>query len=765
MKSKRIIFLKREICIVLGLSLMLMSCQSLEKGNAETSSTNTMQSTEDATKEYSVSYQNITLNADTYPIWFGQASDTFFTVYWRIANTGERNWFLGIQEWNQLKSTESAPMREVEIDIGQGNEIISFFLGYEETPFLLIGLNEEESYLLMELDINGNKVKEIDITEAYQQWMNSKRNAGKDIIIATIAQDGEGRFYFGDFLSAHEILIIQQDGSFQKDISVMEQELTTMVASGDGTIYCVGKKEGEDALFQIKEDKVQLIQKLPDSKGNAMLSKDGNGNILYGYDEGVCKYLVDSAEMVNLLVWKTCGLTVQGVNTFFSDGAGNIFVIQTAANMGNGLPIVFLTQEEEDTKKEKQEISLACYFTGDSLDKMIGMFNAENKDYRVIVKEYDWDDTQRLQIELTTGKGPDLISMDMINVDDYVQKGILEDLTSYLEDSSILSKDMLLSKVLELYTIDGTLACIPPSFGIKTVMGRESELSGIDKWTIDEFLTYVDAHRGATVFEGNTFGQTREALVLVVWQSQPERWVDWEAREAKFDSEDFIELIEYAAGYEAKYDEDKSVTINKIRDGRVIFHDSTISDMENYLYSKGIYEGDMRVIGYPSWDGISRHGLGEINAFGINASSANKQGAWEFIEYMVASQTGRPRETRSDFASGFPTLKTAFEKMLEIWSTPNMVKGEDGIEREEPIGSKNVSRNNETVKIRYYAASDEDIEFVRELINGMFYVQRGRSVIDDILFEELSVCFNGQRSPEETAKIIQNRAQLYLHEQ
>ncbi len=491
---------------------------------------------------------------------------------------------------------------------------------------------------------------------------------------------------------------------------------------------------------------------------------DSDGNILYGYNEGVCKYLVDSAEMVNLLVWKACGLTVGEVKTFFSDGAGNIFVIQKANNMGNGLPIVFLTQEEEEMKKEKQEIVLACYSTSDRVDKMIGMFNTENKDYRVIVNKYDWDDAKRLQIELTTGNGPDLISMDMINADDYVQKGILEDLTPYLEDSSILSKDKLLSKVLELCTIDGTLTCIPPSFGIRTVMGRESELSGIDKWTIDEFLMYVDAHRGATVFEGATFGQTREALVLVIWQSQPERWVDWEAREAKFDSEEFIELIEYAAGYETKYDEDKSVIVNKIRDGKVIFFDKTISGMESYLYSKGIYEGDMRVIGYPSWDGISRHGLSEENAFGINASSANKQGAWEFIEYMVASHTGRPREYSQVADSGFPTLKTSFEVMLEIWSTPNMVKGEDGIEREEPIGLLNISRNNETAKISYYAASDEDIEFVRELINDISYVLRGRSVIDDILFEELSVCFNGQRSPEETAKIIQNRVQLYLHE-
>lgn len=764
MNSKKNRILKMRICIVLGLSLILTSCQSLEKGNSETSSTNTMQSTEDAVKEYSAAYQNISLNANTYPLWFGQASDTFFLVYSRAANTGERNWFLGIQEWNQLKSTESVTMREVKIEIEQESWIINSFLGYEETFFLLTGSNEGESYLLIEFDINGNRVKEIDITEAYQQWMNSTRNAGKDISIAAIAQDGEGRFYFGDFQSAHGILMIQQDGSFQKDIPVMEQEMTAMVAGGDGTIYCLGKNEGEDALFQIKEDKVQLIQKLPDSKGNAMLSRDGEGNILYGYDEGVCKYLVDSAEIVKLLVWNTYGLTVREVKTLFGDGTGDLFVIQKTTNMENGLPIVFLTQEE--MKKEKQEIVLACFYTSDSLDKMIGKFNVENKDYHITVEKYDWGDSERLQIELATGKGPDLIAMDMINADDYVQKGILEDLTSYLEDSTILSKDMLHSKVLELCTVDGTLTCIPPYFGITTVMGRGSELSDIDKWTIDEFLMYVDAHRGATVFEGNTYGQTREALVLTVWQSQPERWVDWEARAAKFDSEDFIELIEYATGYEAKYDEDNSNTINKIRDGRVIFYDGTIWGMESYLYCKGIYEGDMKVIGYPSWDGRSRHGFVGINAFGINASSLSKQGAWEFIEYMVVSQTGRPRENRqSDFALGFPTLKLAFEEMLEIWSTPNMVQGDDGIEREESIGSKTINRNNETIKISYYAASDEDIEFVRELIDGMSYVGRGYSVIDDILFEELSVCFNGQRLPEETAKIIQNRVQLYLDEQ
>ena len=93
--------------------------------------------------------------------------------------------------------------------------------------------------------------------------------------------------------------------------------------------------------------------------------------------------------MVNLLVWKTYVLTVGEVKTFFGDGAENMFVIQKATNMENGLPIVFLTQEEEETKKEKQEIVLAYFSTSDLLDKMIGKFNIENKDYRVIVNEYD----------------------------------------------------------------------------------------------------------------------------------------------------------------------------------------------------------------------------------------------------------------------------------------------------------------------------------------------------------------------------------------
>ena len=66
------------------------------------------------------------------------------------------------------------------------------------------------------------------------------------------------------------------------------------------------------------------------------------------------------------------------------------------------------------------------------------------------------------------------------------------------------------------------------------------------------------------------------------------------------------------------------------------------------------------------------------------------------------------------------------------------------------------------VPLREYTVEDE--EALWEIIEGLQH----KSVKDELLLkivgEEAQFYFNGQKSAEETAKVIQNRVQLYLWE-
>lgn len=62
------------------------------------------------------------------------------------------------------------------------------------------------------------------------------------------------------------------------------------------------------------------------------------------------------------------------------------------------------------------------------------------------------------------------------------------------------------------------------------------------------------------------------------------------------------------------------------------------------------------------------------------------------------------------------------------------------------------------------AATDEDIQQFRQLLENAVIRDGELGLVNEILSEELDICFSGGRSVEETAEVIQSRVQLYLDE-
>ena len=124
------------------------------------------------------------------------------------------------------------------------------------------------------------------------------------------------------------------------------------------------------------------------------------------------------------------------------------------------------------------------------------------------------------------------------------------------------------------------------------------------------------------------------------------------------------------------------------------------------------------------------------------SDSEQKEGAWTFIEYMLSEEE---QSWYGQEVSAFPVRKSA----LDVYLT------------------KPYSRIDKMID----EISSEKVEEVKELaleIEKMFpylYLsQRSSSTIADIVIEEVQAYFAGDKTVEETAAIIQNRAQLYIDE-
>jgi ABC-type glycerol-3-phosphate transport system substrate-binding protein len=138
------------------------------------------------------------------------------------------------------------------------------------------------------------------------------------------------------------------------------------------------------------------------------------------------------------------------------------------------------------------------------------------------------------------------------------------------------------------------------------------------------------------------------------------------------------------------------------------------------------------------------------NAFQINSSLAitsnsnNKEGAWEFIRTMLT------KDWQLDSVWGFPTNKAAFYTLVEEAMT----------EPEYPdiwyIGGEEVVMG---------AVTQEQVDQVIELIESVNNIASWDTALMNIIMEGAQDFFSGRSTAQEAARVVQNRANIYISEQ
>ncbi len=389
----------------------------------------------------------------------------------------------------------------------------------------------------------------------------------------------------------------------------------------------------------------------------------------------------------------------------------------------------------ESAIDKKQDVILAGDPTDIQLKKTVDCFNINNSIYNVVIEEYEHE---RLLVEISYGKGPDLIDNNWIDFEAAVRNELLEDLSVYLANSECLSKGMLFENILEAFTIDDVLTCIPPSFAIDGVYGRTSEFSNFDSWGMEEFLPYINENQGCSIMEGSNFGQSQQYIVMLSYWFEEDRWIDYANRKSNFNSPEFKALLEFTLNYDARHDATilEETTEERWKSEKILFLNNVLVNISDYYTLKELMGEDMHVVGYPSLS--DEHALGAIGyrGFGINSNSKVKEGAWEFIEFQISNQEG---SLKSD--GGIPVRKSAYQEMLDEYREYRQ------------------KQTDKEVKL-----DDLEKEF-EQLIQKISFGRTGYSAIETILVEELTTLFQEGKTVDEVADVIHNRVQLYLDEQ
>ena len=220
-------------------------------------------------------------------------------------------------------------------------------------------------------------------------------------------------------------------------------------------------------------------------------------------------------------------------------------------------------------------------------------------------------------------------------------------------------------------------------------------------------------------------------------------------RELNVDGEEFRRILEACGRWETYTERNEAgqQVDGSGKNGEWIFDTVTIASPRDIVWRQtgGIgeqyeYYGEdylATLAGYPGWKG-GEYALQADSVFAVGSASAHKEGAWDFLEYILSEEA----QARLGQMQGiFPVRKDSFREYLEDdYTDPDY---------SEPV-----------------TATEAEIRRVEEMAEAAVLDDYGVAFdpVWGIVSEEAGMYFSGDAALDATVKKIQTRVQLYLDE-
>lgn len=538
--------------------------------------------------------------------------------------------------------------------------------------------------------------------------------SGVDVLYFQV--DGEGRPGF----------LVRNDSEIQlQELDVAEKKLMEPVKLG--TAYdCFGMEDGN----------------IPEH-----FTFTGRG-WLYCRDNRMYEFRYDTQKRTEVFDLASYGLLSADI-VFLGKGEGRIEIIDRDGESG-ALELAVLTPGSTD----KTIVTLGVTMTAQDLEKAVVQFNRDSAGYMVQIVDYysregNYEDAaEKLKLDVVTGKAPDIIGVSGIDYRVFSGKGVLADLYEFMEEDGAVSKSMLVQPVLKACEEQGSLYSIAPSFQLYSMWGYADVTGGKSGVTFSELLRLLEGS-GKDLNAVGGFSADEPVLTTLCCAAMDE-FVDWDTGRCEFDGDYFKEVLSFAGNYDPDFGDVGH--LQGIRERKQVLTVGIFSSVADYQMEKEKYGGSLGVIGFPTVKGSGTAVDFRGSAVAVNARSANQAGAWEFVKfYLLQGYDGQ----------GFPMVQERFDEVMEAAMQEDYTDSEGGTGQEklpkEYYGGPDGS-------IAVYAATREEVNAVRELVESVQNRYEMHPVIQNIINEEAQAYFSGQVDLDRTVDKIQNRVSLLLQE-
>ena len=680
--------------------------------------------------------------------------------------------------------------RQVIYDLS-GNKIIDLDSSQNETQISMTADKEGNLYQL---------AAHLDSSLAYHIELDKMEN-GEWVKMFALPELDQAMTYDGELQALDNgsfmismsgaMSIFNGEGKKLCTVSDLGRSITSRVFTVGGKNYVLTRNntlEG-DADPQLKELDLATGKLGPGrdaskltASGSIMTAEDG---IYVSSYSKVLKYDLEKDSLDVLFDWNDTDIDMGPMNNafFLSKGENELYAVYSDLMelSRSNAKLIHLTRAEKNPHAGKKLITVGGRSLDRAFQRFVSAYNSDpSQKCRIIQRSYyeelciqgkdpdeqNYEDYVRQDIK--SGTAPDII-LNFDTCTSLFNEDIMVDLKPFIDGDNGLDRSLIYDNVLSAFEKNGKQYFVPLSFSIQTLLANDEYIPKDADWTYKGYLAC-----GSSLPENVSFCETipKSQILTMLYHTSAGQFVDYEKQQVSFDQEDFYTMLEIANTYGVdKIEEDRNKQVRYADDGTTIIS-YDIGEDPYYKEEEKFQEGLTAIIfepipsvrefgasvellgtkgsfrGYPGKDGSGNYATAELS-MGIPVCSKNRNSAWEVIRALFDEEA---QLTLSQYY-GIPMSKSAYRK--DAKKDMDSLREEWNNYQDDPLILQGM---------HLPEANDEYIDELEQQILAVNRVNEMDTAINHIMLEEAEAYFAGDRTKEDVAKIINNRASTAVKE-
>ena len=566
-------------------------------------------------------------------------------------------------------------------------------------------------------------------------------------------------------------------GQFGENINEMESSLMRSGCGGD-SVYMMGWQTSSyhhggatTALPDVM--KAQIEASLEENEGTTprmTFWENKDGYLFFTTFEGLYSYIPGGSVTEELVSGSRTSLgdpTCYPVAlTGTDDGSFYLLCI-----LNQEPTLCHFTYDEAAPTVADTKLKIYSLYADEDLTQIINHFQKTNTNISVELEVglsgedgiTEADAIRTLNTEILAGTGPDLICLDGFDLNTYLEKDLLADVSQVLAQA-----DPLLRQITDCYTDEGKICAVPTTFAIPAIYGAEHIVSQIHD--LDSLVAAAKQAREENPdMERIVNGMHPIIMADLYYDSCSAAWMN---ADGTLDAE---KLAQFYGAMQELYALDEGFRLE---------HQDWVTQIEAELddyYVSGEYTGlggasfifqDISYLSSGTLDGMMHWSFalageteflgdgyatipfnGQVsNVFlprrimGILTTAEHPQAAETFLSFMLSDEV--QAETLS---TGFPVNKVTFDREIQ----------EEGYS-DSTFGSSDADGNYISYSAQWPNASQR--RQLKDWVDALTTPAQTNRTIRQMVLDQMSDCCNGIITPEQAAENALQALNLYLSE-